>query len=185
MPSKKTSVKKVAKELLESTADSVSLPVVVKPSRSSVSKQRKESSVAHAKTLTNEELEEVLAQIPIVRAWAAAVEAEALTRLLHGQEIPGYKLVEGRSNRTWSNEESVRKALMKMGFSVDQFSPREFLSPAGIEDLLKKFKKSDEWDTIAPYITRPLGKNAIAPAIDPRPELTRGSEFKEVPHDEY
>lgn len=114
-----------------------------------------------------------------MRAWASAIEAEALGRLMQDAKVPGFKLVEGRSNRAWSNLDQVKKALLTLGFSIDQVAPRELASPAGVETLLKKSKRAFEWDTIAPYITRPPGKLAIAPVTDPRPEITRGSEFKE------
>lgn len=114
-----------------------------------------------------------------VRAWANAVEKEALTRISLDKKIPGFKLVHGRSNRAWSNPDKLRKQLLKMGFILDQIAPRELLSPAGVETLLKSEKRSSEWGTIAPLVTRPPGKLAIAPATDPRPEITRGSEFAE------
>jgi hypothetical protein len=127
--------------------------------------------------LTNDQLAEVLSKISTIRAWANAIEAEALGRVIRDGKIPGYKLVEGRSNRVWGNKEKAQKKLLKL-LSIDEVAPRDLISPAQVETLLKKAKRSKEWDTIAHLVTRPPGKLAIAQAIDPRPELTRGSEFE-------
>lgn len=124
----------------------------------------------------------MLTKVATVRAWASAIEAEALARIALDKKIPGFKLVEGKSNRAWANEDKIKKRLMTMGFILDEIAPRELLSPAGVETLLKKAKRSFEWGTIAPLVTRPPGKLAIAPETDPRPEITRGSEFGET-HD--
>jgi hypothetical protein len=179
MPSKRTS--KVGNGTQVSTVGSASLPVAVKRSLSTVSKQQVTSS------LTNAQLSQVLSKIATIRAWASAVEAEALNRLLKDQKIPDYKLVEGRSFRAWENAVEVEKFLLKhlKGLAdIDIISPRSLLSPAQIETFLKKSKHKEKWDKIAKYITRPPGKLAIAPAIDPRPEVTRGSEFAELGEDE-
>jgi hypothetical protein len=119
----------------------------------------------------------VLAKVATVRAWASAIEAEALARISRDVKVPGFKLVEGRANRIWSDVETLYEKLQEMGFNEDEVAPREFLSPAGIEALLKKAKRSSEWGSIASLVTRPHGKYAIAPVSDPRPEITRGSEF--------
>jgi Protein of unknown function (DUF2800) len=93
--------------------------------------------------------------------------------------------VEGRSNRAWTNEDAIWRQLAKMGFAPIEFlTTQEVISPAKAETLLKKSKRSNEWDKIAPLVTRPPGKLAIAPVIDPRPEITRGSEFKEVEYED-
>ena len=128
----------------------------------------------------------MLSKIATIRAWASAVEAEALQRLLKDQKIPNYKLVQGRSNRAWENEYDAEKFLLKhlKGLvNLEMIAPRTLLSPAQIETFLKKSKRKDKWDRIANYITRPPGKLAIAPAIDPRPEVTRGLEFQDEPDD--
>jgi len=178
MPLKKTS--KVEKELLENTVTSVSLPVPAKRSQLIASKQQAKNL---AESLSDTELGNILAKVATVRAWASAVEAEALNRIAHDKKIPGFKLVEGRSNRAWKNEDKLKKRMFKLGFILDEIAPRELLSPAGIETLLKKAKRSSEWGIIAPLVTRPPGKFAIAPVTDPRPEITRGSEFGDDIHD--
>lgn len=176
-------LKKISKavgELVATTvATTVSQQVTVKPTHVTPSKQQAKSLV---ESLNNEELGKVLIKVAAVRAWANAVEAEALTRITHDKKVPGFKLVEGRANRAWANEDKTRKRLMKMGFILDEIAPRELISPAKVETLLKKAKRSSEWGTIAPLVTRPPGKLSIAPETDPRPEITRGSEFGET-HD--
>ena len=127
--------------------------------------------------LSDSELVWVLEQISVLRAWASAVEAEALTRLLRGRGLPGYKLVEGRANRAWSSESNAEKALLEFGLPIDEVAPRSLVSVAQAEKVIKKMKRASEWPIIAPLVTRPRGKPSIAPEDDPRPVWHRGEEF--------
>lgn len=132
-------------------------------------------------SLSLEEFLWVLSQIPILRAWASSVEAEAMRRLLNGEKLPGYKLVEGRANRKWTDLKKPVKVLLRLGFTEDEVAPRELISPAQAEKLLKKTKRSQKFGLISKFMERPRGKASIAPEDDPRPEYVRGEEFQDQP----
>lgn len=128
--------------------------------------------------MSDKEFAWALNQVSIVRAWVSALEAAALTRLLEGKKVEGYKLVQGKANRAWTDEVKAQKALADTGASQEDYMPRKLVSPAGAEKIvLKKMRDKEKWGTIAKLIERPLGKLTIAPVDDPRPEATRGSEF--------
>jgi hypothetical protein len=130
--------------------------------------------------LNGEELAWVLRQIPIVRAWADAVEAEGLERLVREEEVPGFKLVEGRTHRIWNDEAKAKTALLQFEIPLDEVAPRELVSPAGAEKLTRKYRIGDLWESVKKsLIKKPRGKYAIAPVEDPREAIQLGHEFKD------
>jgi hypothetical protein len=179
MPLKRTSPAE-GKGKQANTAASVSPRGLAKNSRTtqsaSLPETLKESNLKD--NLTNEEIGWALGQIPILRAWANSVEGLALERLMAGEVIPGAKLVEGRANRIFSDPAQVRTILVEeLELPLDDVAPRELVSPAGAEKLLKKAKLFKKFDMIKDLITRPRGKVGIAPESDPRPAYTQGNEF--------
>jgi len=108
--------------------------------------------------------------------WADAVEAHALSLLLKGESVPGYKLVSGRTNRIWGNEKVAAMWLVH-DTSLDEAMPRSLVSPAQAEKLLKKHDVKNAGELVAQYATKKTGAPTIAPANDPRPEVSAFSEF--------
>lgn len=108
------------------------------------------------------------------------MEQEAFTRLMKGKSMPGFKLVEGRTYRQWKDEKKVRRLLLSMGLTPADIEPPKIISPAQAERLIRSRKLNSKWGKIEKLITRPQGKVSIAPAHDPRPQISRGSEFKGV-----
>lgn len=138
-------------------------------------------------TLTTEQFCWILGQIAILRAWATAVEAEALLRILNGETLPGWKVVEGRpGNRKWDGEEDlVISALQKeLKLDYEDILPRILVSPTTVEKLLKNEHRGKDMGKISGLIIRPRGRPAIAPETDPRSPFVRGSEFKDQPDEE-
>ena len=167
-----------------STAVSASPPEVAEALRPTPSawplKSLQLDNLRNTRRLTLGEFTWVLSQIPVLRAWAASVEAEALTRLTRGEKLPGFKLVRGRANRTWSDTATVITGLNKLGIPMDVYLPRYLVSPAVIQKFVQKAKQSAQWGTIKSWILQPLGKPAIVSETDPRPEYLPGSEFDNV-----
>src|SRR5690606_35541329 len=70
---------------------------------------------AEPETLTLEELSDILAQAEELQNWVSDVRQYALQQALAGEEIPGWKVVEGRSMRKWADEEAVKEILRGAG----------------------------------------------------------------------
>ncbi|ETJ98230.1 DUF2800 domain-containing protein [Propionimicrobium sp. BV2F7] len=121
-------------------------------------------------TLDNTEIAEVLAKIPDLTCWAGDVQDYALARALAGESFEGFKLVEGRSIRRYTNEKAVAQAASDAGFT--DIYKRSLLPITGMEKLMGKRKFAE---TIGKYVTKPAGKPTLVPASDKRPELTRSS----------
>jgi len=112
-----------------------------------------------------------MSKVDLVEGWCKAVRAEAERRLLAGQTLDGWKLVEGRKgNRAWVNEAAVEE-MFKKSFRLrdDEMYVQKLISPTAAEKLLtdtpKRLKRAMD------LTTRSEGKPSVAPAADRRPEV--------------
>lgn len=112
-----------------------------------------------------------MTKVDLVEAWCKAVRAETERRLLAGQTVDGWKLVEGRKgNRAWTDEAAVEE-MMKRSFRLrdaDMYV-QKLISPTAAEKLLKDTPK--RWKRVEDLMTRAEGKPSVAPAADRRPAL--------------
>jgi hypothetical protein len=112
-----------------------------------------------------------MTKVDMVEAWCKAVRAEIERRLLAGQTVDGWKLVEGRKgNRAWADEAAVEE-MMKRSFRLrdaDMYV-QKLISPTAAEKLLKDTPK--RWKRVEDLMTRTEGKPSVAPAADRRPAL--------------
>ena len=133
-------------------------------------------------TLTGEELADIVALIPQVKSFMADMETAAKNRLLDGKEVPGFKLVEGRSLRQWKDASMAEEALRRTKLKVAQIYKRTLISPAQAETALGKKLKGTQ-QLMAKHVHKPRGKPALAPADSPKPEYqtaTAESEFTDI-----
>ena len=113
-----------------------------------------------------------MGKVDLVEAWCKAVRAEVERRLLAGQTIDGWKLVEGRKgNRAWSDEAEVEE-IMKKSFRLrdDEMYTQKLISPTAAEKLLKDTPK--RLKRVMDLTTRAEGKPSVAPAADKRPAIS-------------
>jgi len=115
-----------------------------------------------------EDLGEVLPKLKMIRDWCASVEARAIERLEAGDDIPGWKLVEGRSSRAWPDQGLVVKAAKRAKLKVDEYMPRSLLSVAQLEQHVGK---KDFAQRFGPLVIRKPGRPTLAPASDRRPSI--------------
>lgn len=122
-------------------------------------------------TLDAQDIAEILPKIDQLTSWANDVKAYALEEAISGQTIPGYKLVEGRSIRKFSNEEQVVKAVQAIG--VDPYE-KKLLTITAMTKLLGKKQFND---LLGEFIIKPAGKPTLVPNDDKRPTLAQ-SDFQ-------
>lgn len=125
--------------------------------------------------MTEDELSEILAKAPVVEKWLKAVKDYALEAALDGVEIPGMKLVAGRSSRVYNDEEALLDSLHAVGIEDALLYERNLLSPAKLEKLLGK---KDYNAFAAPYVTVSPGKPTLVPESDKRDRLTPDESIK-------
>lgn len=136
---------------------------------------KKEFAVENAKdnfvqNMSPERISEILQIAPMFIDWFKDVQAYALGQLMRGIKIPGYKIVEGRSNRIVTNPEKVGEILKSVGLKDEQiFKPKELQSLTNLEKLVGKKLFND---LCSDYIIKPVGKLTLAPEDDRRQEVS-------------
>ena len=124
--------------------------------------------------LTDEEVEEILARADDLVAWATDIKEYALQQAVSGKEWHGWKLVEGRSNRRYTNETAVAGAVTNAGF--DPYEHKVL----GVTAMQKLLGKSRFDELLATYIEKPQGKPTLVPESDKRPAMnTAKNDFME------
>lgn len=126
--------------------------------------------------LAPHEVADVLQMEPLVTLWLKRVREQAMTTMLDGGEIPGYKVVEGRQGaRRWTDEHQVAELLDTAGYTRDEYTTTTIFSPAGMDKALGK-KKVEE--LLSSCVERSPGSPTIVPASDKRPPYDREAEAK-------
>ena len=92
----------------------------------------------------------------------------ALSECLAGRSVPGYKAVEGRSNRAFTDIEAAFAAAIRAGYDEDALYKREPVTLTAAERYLGKAFK----DVMGPFVHKPPGKPTLAPDSDARPAMT-------------
>jgi len=124
--------------------------------------------------LTDEEVEEILTRVDDLVAWATDIKEYALQQAISGKEWNGWKLVEGRSNRKYTNETAVANTVSSAGF--DPYDHKVL----GVTAMQKLLGKSRFDELLAAYIEKPQGKPTLVPESDKRPVMnTAKNDFME------
>lgn len=125
---------------------------------------------ADPNALTPIEMADILAKAKEITSWIKDVEDYALTNARdHDLVIPGWKLVEGRSNRVISDPDSVILMLEAEGFEdTDIMKPPVLQTITALEKVVGKKKFAD---LVGEFIVKPEGKPVLVPETDKRPEL--------------
>lgn len=118
--------------------------------------------------LTPAEMGEVLQRGETLVAWYETIKSKALESLLNGEKIPGYKVVEGRSSRCWTDQDKALDKLQESGIDRAIIYDSVPKSLAQLEKVLgvAKFK-----ELVGEYVTKPMGKPTLAPENDSRREF--------------
>lgn len=121
------------------------------------------------------EVADVLQMEPTITLWLKRVKEQALTTMMDGGEIPGYKVVAGRGSRNWADELEVAAELEKQGISRDQYTETKILSVAQMEKALGKKRFTE---LIGGHVLSIAGSPTIATITDKRPAYDRKEDIK-------
>ena len=123
-----------------------------------------------------------MAKVGLVEDWCKGVRAEVERRLLAGQTVDGFKLVEGRrGNRKWSNEAEVEALLKSFRMRQDEMYDMSLISPTKAEKMFKSNPK--RWEKVEALTSRSDGKPSVAFASDKRSEMavsTVADDFRDL-----
>ena len=129
---------------------------------------------AEAPTLDESEIAAILPQIDTLVRWAEDIKTYALEQALAGVKFPGFKLVEGRSNRKYTDEAAVARVVSEAGF--DPYEKKLL----GITAMTKQLGNKRFEELLSGLVVKPQGKPVLVPKSDTRTELnTAANDFEE------
>lgn len=128
--------------------------------------------------LTDEEIGTLLVRAEGLVAWYNDLKEYALAACLNGKTIPGWKAVEGRSTRAWTDQDAALEALMAGGVEEAIIYDRV---PKTLAQLEKVIGKQRFGELVGGMITKSPGKPALAAESDKRPAYNgAAADFSEV-----
>ena len=117
--------------------------------------------------LTDDELEEILPKLDGMAKWANELMSYAAMAAINtGKHWKGFKLVEGRSTRKFSDEKAVAEAAIEAGFK--KIYKKSLITLTEMEKLMTKEKFAE---VIGPLVIKPQGKLTLVPIADKRQEV--------------
>lgn len=121
--------------------------------------------------LTDAEIEDVLAKLDELTAWASDIRAYALEAAIHhGKQWNGFKLVAGRSNRKYASEEKVAETVKAAGYH--DIYRQSLITITEMERLMGKQKFNE---ILGGLIEKPHGKPSLVLLSDKRPAINASS----------
>ena len=115
--------------------------------------------------LEDSEIEVILSRADQLVSWVNDIKEYALQQAISGKEWTGFKLVEGRSNRRYTDEAAVTQVVTNAGFDPYE---HKLLGITAMQKLLGK-NRFDE--LLSPYIKKLQGKPTLVPESDKRPVI--------------
>ena len=119
--------------------------------------------------ITPGEVGERLSALEDVVRYQKDLQEYALAQCLAGKEIPGWKAVEGRSTRDWTDMEQAFTALEENGINEEMLWESRPLTLAQVEKMVGK---KDFTEYVGKYVTKKPGKPALVKESDQRPAIT-------------
>ena len=116
--------------------------------------------------LENDEIASILEKVDELVSWASDIKEFALAEALKGIKFDGFKVVEGRSNRKYTNETDVANAVIKAGHDPYE---RCILGVTALEKLLGKEKFKE---ILGNLVIKPQGKPTLVSINDKREEIS-------------
>lgn len=130
---------------------------------------KEEFALAGPELLTADQIRAVLEKGDQLTKWVSDVQSYALEQAeKQGKKWPGFKLVEGRSNRKYSDQEAVAAALLAAKVPESVIYERSLL---GITAMEKAIGKKVFAEVLNEFIVKPSGKPTLVPEGDKRPAL--------------
>jgi hypothetical protein len=120
--------------------------------------------------LEDYEIDAILMMVDHLTEWANDVKEYALTEALNGKDYEHFKVVEGRSNRKYTSEDDVARAVEAAGYDPWE---KKLMGVTAMTSLLGK-KKFEE--LLGSLTYKPRGKPALVPKSDKRPAMKNSAQ---------
>lgn len=122
--------------------------------------------------LSHKEIAYRISKLEGIDTYLKTLKEFALSAILKGETIPGYKAVEGRSNRSWSDEKKALQKAEEAGYEHKALYEEKPLSLAKIEKLIGK-KTFNE--LLGEFVIKPQGKPTLVKDSDKREAFRKKS----------
>lgn len=136
---------------------------------------RNESNLAIARhdfaepaSMSDSAIAEVLVKAQQLHAWVRDLEEFAYSQAMAGRTWPGFKLVEARSSRKFTDVTAAAQVLIDAGISNDDIFERNLRSLTGLETKLGRNKFAQ---LLGDLVAKTPGKPTLVPVDDKRPEF--------------
>lgn len=126
--------------------------------------------------LTDEEISDALTRADALQKWIKSLNKYALDEAIAGHAIPGWKVVEGKSVRTYSDEDKVADKAIKAGFDKALLYKSSLIGITEMEKLMGKKKFAE---VLGNLIVKPTGAPKLAPDTDNRPAFDANRNIKD------
>ena len=127
--------------------------------------------------LAPHEVADVLAMEPLISLWLKRVKDQALSTMLKGDTVPGFKVVAGRGSRQWADDLETVELLKSAGYALEDITKTELLSVAAMEKALGKKKVAE---LVGGQILTHTGAPTIATENDKRPAYNPADDFENL-----
>jgi len=121
-------------------------------------------NLLEANSMDSSHLANVLKHSKSITSWLSGLADYATNQLTQGKEVPGYKLVYGRSIRRWKNSSEAENILLEAGVEEDTMNVTKFKTAPQMEKALDK----EHWEMVLDLVEKPQGKITLAPVGDGR-----------------
>lgn len=126
--------------------------------------------------ISNEEVGDILKKAENIESWVKALKDYALAECLKGQDIAGWKAVEGRGSRAYTDMDKAFAHLQEKGIKEAILYERVPLTVAKLEKELGK----KEFNTLLEgFVVKTFGKPTLALESDKRKSVTNAPEASE------
>lgn len=132
---------------------------------------------ADPRLLTLDELGALLHDAKMLKKWAEDLEEHALAECLEGHAVPGWKAVEGRGSRAFTDGDAAFEKLVAGGIDEAVLYERRPLTLAQAE---KAIGKKLFTELVGDMVVKTPGKPTLAPEADKRPPVTNAAKAADV-----
>ncbi len=115
--------------------------------------------------LSDAEVADLLIRAESLVQWYKDLQEYATSAILSGKDIPGWKVVAGKSNRTFTSVDDAFEKVKGAGYDEALLYERKPITLTAVEKLLGKVKFEE---LLTGFVTKPIGKPTLVPMSDKR-----------------
>ena len=120
--------------------------------------------------ISTEEAGQRLLELQDIVKYQKDLQEWALSECLAGKDVPGWKAVEGRSVRDWSDMDAAFDKLIKSEMTMEEMLYEK--KPLTLAQVEKLIGKKDFQDTVGEFVVKKSGKPTLVKESDKREAIT-------------